>query len=259
MFISKLPKKSILAGFIITLTALGHTANAAVVLLNEYRSVSAGASISTPSGSDNASTSRNSLGDFADFNKSVDIDLSLEDASAQGAAQQNSQISTTSIMAAGAVDANAEVTTIDQNYYYTSANANGSTSLSIDFQVDTPQLFDLSGFVSSSIYSGYSSGYAEVSLRSQDGSFEISFRTPYWDGNTTPFDLSGTLFPNIYTLRANADIGANAYYEEAVGGAAEFYLEFDVAAVPIPATVWLFGSGLIGLVGIARRKQANRV
>ena len=27
-----------------------------------------------------------------------------------------------------------------------------------------------------------------------------------------------------------------------------------VSAVPIPATVWLFGSGLIGLIGLARRK-----
>ena len=30
----------------------------------------------------------------------------------------------------------------------------------------------------------------------------------------------------------------------------------DVAAVPIPAAVWLFGSGLLGLVGMARRKKA---
>lgn len=29
-----------------------------------------------------------------------------------------------------------------------------------------------------------------------------------------------------------------------------------VSAVPVPAAVWLFGSGLLGLVGIARRKQA---
>ena len=27
------------------------------------------------------------------------------------------------------------------------------------------------------------------------------------------------------------------------------------AAVPVPAAVWLFGSGLLGLVGIARRKK----
>ena len=29
-----------------------------------------------------------------------------------------------------------------------------------------------------------------------------------------------------------------------------------VSAVPVPAAVWLFGSGLIGLAGIARRKKA---
>ena len=29
-----------------------------------------------------------------------------------------------------------------------------------------------------------------------------------------------------------------------------------VGAVPVPAAVWLFGSGLLGLVGIARRKKA---
>jgi len=29
----------------------------------------------------------------------------------------------------------------------------------------------------------------------------------------------------------------------------------DIGAVPIPAAVWLFGSGLIGLVGFARRKR----
>jgi len=29
-----------------------------------------------------------------------------------------------------------------------------------------------------------------------------------------------------------------------------------VSAVPVPAAFWLFGSGLIGLVGFARRKKA---
>ena len=33
-----------------------------------------------------------------------------------------------------------------------------------------------------------------------------------------------------------------------------FYADFTV--VPVPAAVWLFGSGLLGLIGIARRKKA---
>jgi hypothetical protein len=31
---------------------------------------------------------------------------------------------------------------------------------------------------------------------------------------------------------------------------------FGEAFVPVPAAVWLFGSGLLGMIGIARRKQA---
>jgi len=30
----------------------------------------------------------------------------------------------------------------------------------------------------------------------------------------------------------------------------------SVSAVPVPAAVWLFGSGLIGLAGFAKRKKA---
>lgn len=32
-------------------------------------------------------------------------------------------------------------------------------------------------------------------------------------------------------------------------------LTYDVAAVPVPAAVWLLGSGLFGLVGVARRRK----
>lgn len=31
---------------------------------------------------------------------------------------------------------------------------------------------------------------------------------------------------------------------------------FSITAVPVPAAIWLFGSGLIGLIGVARRKKA---
>jgi len=33
-------------------------------------------------------------------------------------------------------------------------------------------------------------------------------------------------------------------------------MDVQVQVVPLPAAVWLFGSGLLGLVGIASRKKA---
>ena len=33
------------------------------------------------------------------------------------------------------------------------------------------------------------------------------------------------------------------------------FAKFSVSAVPVPTAVWLFGSGLLGLVGVARRKS----
>jgi hypothetical protein len=35
------------------------------------------------------------------------------------------------------------------------------------------------------------------------------------------------------------------------------YREAEMSAVPVPAAVWLFGAGLLGLIGFARRKKAT--
>jgi hypothetical protein len=43
--------------------------------------------------------------------------------------------------------------------------------------------------------------------------------------------------------------GVDAYFDNIT-------ITTDVSAVPVPAAVWLFGSGLVGLVGVARRKKA---
>ena len=44
---------------------------------------------------------------------------------------------------------------------------------------------------------------------------------------------------------------------EGINTNAHFYISgLNVTAVPVPAAVWLFGSGLLGLIGVARRKKA---
>lgn len=46
-----------------------------------------------------------------------------------------------------------------------------------------------------------------------------------------------------FSLSADSTVGLSGFVQQ-------------VAVVPIPAAVWLFGSGLLGLIGIARRKKA---
>ena len=69
--------------------------------------------------------------------------------------------------------------------------------------------------------------------------------------------FSGTGIPNPLTPLSNSFF----IYLESVNGATQaaglgLPGGLSVTPVPVPAAVWLFGSGLLGLVGVARRKKA---
>ena len=79
-----------------------------------------------------------------------------------------------------------------------------------------------------------------------DGVLLTDVQAFYWSG--TEFDSFNAwlfLFGNGSQLNLDE---SNNFYGWAVRSG-------DVSAVPVPAAVWLFGSGLIGLVGLARRKR----
>ena len=83
-----------------------------------------------------------------------------------------------------------------------------------------------------------------------------------WTGATS-FDLTGTNWDGINyiglqlqnnLLASTAAFGETAWIEKKlVGGGID--LSVITTVVPVPAAVWLFGSGLIGLIGVARRKR----
>jgi hypothetical protein len=88
---------------------------------------------------------------------------------------------------------------------------------------------------------------------------QILVGPPTWLTNSWQhFEFNTTLGPDAgggLSLLFKADCGGNlncrfdAYIDNVS-------IVTDVAAVPVPAAVWLFGSGLLGLIGVARRKKA---
>jgi hypothetical protein len=82
--------------------------------------------------------------------------------------------------------------------------------------------------------------------------------TSEWQSYSADFTLAAApsgFTVDAYTLQFAAVCGASQTCD------ADYYFDnvvitADIAAVPVPAAVWLFGSGLVGLVGVARKKKA---
>ena len=78
--------------------------------------------------------------------------------------------------------------------------------------------------------------------------------TGTWQTVTYNTTLGGVVDGGL-SLLFKADCGAsagcaiNAFIDNVV-------IDTDTGVVPVPAAVWLFGSGLLGLIGIARRRKA---
>jgi len=71
------------------------------------------------------------------------------------------------------------------------------------------------------------------------------------DWQTGPgYYIQGEMVDGTVALQEDRRSAANFYYDAGIA------LVRDVSVVPVPAAAWLFGSGLIGLVGFARRKKA---
>ena len=103
-----------------------------------------------------------------------------------------------------------------------------------------------------------------------DGVWAKSWATPAnsGGGDTVFGTLAGYNNGNLVWSVSTGLNGSYEFYAAQTGLIDELHLGFgnhflvddlslnEASVVPIPAAVWLFGSGLIGLVGVARRKKA---
>ena len=76
------------------------------------------------------------------------------------------------------------------------------------------------------------------------------------DTNEATFDWDGT-YGDSFALNYQAYIPTNSPLTSAQGQPYNLYMTGVVKPVPLPAAAWLFGSGLLGLVGLARRKKSG--
>ncbi|NOX08045.1 MAG: DUF1566 domain-containing protein [Gammaproteobacteria bacterium] len=74
----------------------------------------------------------------------------------------------------------------------------------------------------------------------------IQSGSPYWSTESVSIPSYAWYFS-----MDNGSQDATGKYAKYSGWAVQ---SGDVSAVPVPAAVWLFGSGLLGLMGVARRK-----
>jgi hypothetical protein len=154
------------------------------------------------------------------------------------------------------------------NYYFNSMTAQGGFKLEVDLTNGPVNIYVV----------------GDVNFGAQN--IQLMVKGAGTGGAFVPIDQAQSLAGDIYletkgtfTMGGNGAWGGTVYSTLADGvgvnlgqyadwtGAAYALDSFDaadhgtwnyvpLAAVPVPAAVWLFGSGLLGLVGIARRKKA---
>jgi hypothetical protein len=76
----------------------------------------------------------------------------------------------------------------------------------------------------------------------------------YWTGANYENDLTGNSAWDFWMsdgLKNLTTKNTNLYAWAVQSG------DVGTSAVPLPAAVWLFGSGLLGLIGVAKRKRTN--
>jgi len=83
-------------------------------------------------------------------------------------------------------------------------------------------------------------------LTPQTGEFESDWTLMEVSG-IAPENTTSAQILLLHILTDGTPAGGAIFWDDA---------SLEVSAVPVPAAVWLFGSGLLGLVGVARRRKA---
>lgn len=121
-----------------------------------------------------------------------------------------------------------------------------------------------SGSLAASFQDLNNSGSATLSNIDWNGRIDGSNAMPLFSGDFTCGGAGciGSIFPAsdgpLSSSGVNTSIGIHLAFDLTAGDKASFTTSFQVepVVVPVPAALWLFGSGLLGLVALARRRNS---
>ena len=136
-----------------------------------------------------------------------------------------------------------------QNMFLDITMPNYSFNRSAFTRTDT--CFDTSGLFSSSSCNT-SLGFSTNSL--SNASASLGSLSTYTGLGSVNIGVSQNA--SLFTNETDGDNGYVNTRSGLVRTAGSVRVTYDYAVVPVPAATWLFGSGLIGLIGVARRKKA---
>lgn len=156
------------------------------------------------------------------------------------------------------------ITLLEVDYSVGTINSGGLTGGLSSLPNTVKAAFALDGHLGSANLNLGLSDLAAFSLNFGDFNYDLAGL----DSFSLITDATGAVTTLSYTGNERSDSGIiilnNAFSltiqgdDDGTGNAFEyFYSESaqSISAVPVPAAVWLFGSGLLGLIGIARRKK----
>ena len=202
---------------------------------------------------------------FEDFNGYTSTDPGIQDSTGLGVARSGT-LSGWSAVGAGAIHA------VDRdgagdwalqlyNGYNTSGTQNILTSITNILANDLAETYFVTFDLGPTIYEHFSQGTSSSDgvkveiLRSNSTVLASYTALPGdWTGVQT-FAAEGFQYTGDGSGAVNIRINSLLVGNNLLSGAID-NLGISTSAVPVPAAVWLFGSGLIGLIGVAKRKKA---
>jgi hypothetical protein len=193
-----------------------------------------------------------SSGTVALFDENLSVSAEVTGSSSSADNGQTSLLTATGVQASGSFTAIAETTNPDGSIM---AGSSATNEFFVTFNnpsgVNIP--FTLTGTIENFDASGNAGG-----LISLTGSGGVNAIATVMDESTS-FDFSGVFIPGgVYELQViiqgnSESLGPPPFGDVFQSSSGNY--DFVLSTVPIPAAVWLFGSGLLGLIGVSRRKK----